>query len=95
MSMKESKMECLKRITTIAFVLEDLSLYLNTHPTDCEAITKYNSLVMELNALKQTYERYYRMISEHSSQSPCPWQWICEPWPWEYEANFRLSEKER
>lgn len=90
-----NRMECLKRITALNFALEDLSLYLNTHPTDREAITRYNAFVMEANALKQHYERYYGMISEHSSQSPCPWAWINEPWPWEYEANFRLNEEGR
>lgn len=95
MAKEMSKMEFLKQITAVNFVLEDLSLYLNTHPMDREALVKYNSCVAQANALRQTYERCYGMISEHSSQSPYPWQWICEPWPWEYEANFKLCGEER
>ena len=94
MPMQASKMKSLKRIAAVNFAMEDLSLYLNTHPMDCEAVGRYNAFVIEANALKQNHERYYGMISEHSSQSPCPWQWINEPWPWEYEANFRLNERQ-
>lgn len=90
-----NKMELLKQITALNFVIEDLSLYLNTHPMDGEALTKYNCCVTQAEALKKEYEKCYGMISEHSSKSPYPWQWICEPWPWEYEANFNLCGEER
>ncbi|KAJ50867.1 spore coat protein JB [Clostridium tetanomorphum] len=95
MSKEIDKMDLLRQICALNFVLEDLSLYLNTHPTDGEALAKYNSCVVSANALKKKYESCFGMLSEHSSQSPCPWQWINEPWPWEYEANFRLCGEER
>jgi spore coat protein JB len=84
-----SKMDLLKQICTLNFMVEDLSLYLDTHPMDQNALTKYNNYVMQCSGLKQSYEKYYGMLSEHD-YSPYPWQWICEPWPWEYEANFKL-----
>lgn len=87
---KMSKEELLKQITVIDFMIEDLHLYLNTHPEDREAIIKYNTFVMQCHALKQQYERFYGMLSEHGSFSPYPWQWMNEPWPWKYEANFKL-----
>lgn len=90
-----SKMELLKQITAVSFMTEDLGLYLNTHPMDREAIAKYNTYLMQSRNLKQNYERQFGMLSEHDSLSPYPWQWINEPWPWEYEANFRLDGEER
>ena len=86
-----NKMELLKQITAANFMIVDLHLYLNTHPTDREALVKYNSYVMQLHQLKQTYERFYGMLSQHGSCSPYPWQWINQPWPWEPEANFKLE----
>lgn len=90
--MKErmSKFELLKEITVVNFMVEDLSLYLNTHPSDREALIKYNAFIKEGTMLKEEYEKCYGMIGEHDSYSPYPWQWIKEPWPWEYEANFKL-----
>ena len=90
-----SKMELLKQIAAAHFMLEDLGLYLNTHPMDREAVGKYNAFVMQHRGLMQNYERQYGMLSEHDSLSPYPWQWINEPWPWEYEANYKLDGEER
>lgn len=84
-----NRMELLKQITAASFVIEDFQLYLDTHPEDKEALMRYNAAVMQCHMLKQTYEKMYGMLSEHTP-SPYPWQWICEPWPWEYEANFKL-----
>lgn len=91
--MKMDKFELLKQITALNFMVEDLSLYLNTHPSDREALIKYNGYVKESLILKQEYEKCFGMIGEHDSYSPYPWQWIKEPWPWEYEANFRLGRE--
>lgn len=90
MSNKPNKCELLKQITALEFCLIDLNLYLNTHPMDYDAIARYNSLVNQLNMVKKTYERYFGMITANNSCSSCPWQWIEEPWPWEYEANFKF-----
>ena len=84
------RMEMLKQITALDFVVVDLNLYLNTHPTDREAITKFNQTVMQVKALKQNYERLYGMLTSQDSCSAYPWQWLSQPWPWQYEANFKL-----
>lgn len=94
MEKEMNKFELLKQIMAIDFVIEDLHLYLNTHPSDKEALARYNSAVMQSQMLRQEYERNFGMLSEHGTPSPYPWQWINEPWPWEYEANFKLSGEE-
>lgn len=95
MKSEMNKIDLLRQITALNFMVEDLGLYLNTHPMDREAVAKYNTYVMQSRALKQNYERMYGMLSEHDSLSSYPWQWINEPWPWEYEANFKLDGEER
>lgn len=95
MYVKPDKFELLKEIAALKLVCIDLHLYLNTHPMDREALAKYNTLVMQTSSLKQNYERMYGMLSADSAASPYPWQWICEPWPWEYEANYRLDKEEK
>lgn len=91
--MKEdmSRMELLKQITIFHFMAEDLHLYLDTHPMDRDALVKHNAIIIQLHALKQNYEKAYGPLSEHGCCSQFPWQWINQPWPWEYEANFKLE----
>ncbi|MGE5627174.1 MAG: spore coat protein CotJB [Solirubrobacterales bacterium] len=85
--------ELLEQITACNFMKEDLALYLNTHPMDREAISKYNSYVMEGRELKKKYEMNFGMLCENDSPSPYPWQWINNPWPWEAEANFEIDKE--
>lgn len=94
MDAKMNKKELLKEITAVDFSLIDLHLYLNTHPTDRNALKTYNSLVTKARMLKQNYERFFGPLS-YGNYSQYPWQWINEPWPWECEANFELCEEER
>lgn len=83
-------MELMKEIMALHMILEDLQLYLNTHPSDREAIAKRNIFTNQYSALKAEYNKSFGMISQDDSFSPYPWQWIDEPWPWEYDANIRL-----
>lgn len=89
------KFELLKQITALDFIAIDLNLYLNTHPMDKKALALFNENMTRTIALKQKYERCYGMLSSAGCFSPYPWQWINEPWPWEYEANFKLSGEVR
>lgn len=86
---KMSKYEMLKQITALSFTLFDLHLYLNTHPMDRAALSMYNSILPQAMMLQNEYEKMYGPLSA-AVCSPLPWQWINEPWPWEYEANNKL-----
>ena len=65
-------------------------LHEQRYGTACNSGT--SALHVALEALKEKYEMHYGMLSEHDSLSPYPWQWICEPWPWESDANFKLEK---
>jgi len=90
-----NKMQLLEQITATEFIKEDLALFLNTHPMDQEVLKKYNYYVMESKKLKEYYEMNFGMLSEHDSLSPYPWKWINNPWPWEYEANFKFQKGDK
>ena len=91
---KMNKMELLKQISAVRFMLTDLGLFLNTHPNDKETVVEYNYYIMQWRGLKENYEMHYGMLTEHDSLSPHPWQWIDEPWPWDYEANFTFEKED-
>jgi spore coat protein JB len=91
----KNKKELLKQISATHFMEIDLALYLNTHPMDKDLLERYNFYVIQCKTLKEKYEMNYGMLSQYSVSSSYPWQWINEPWPWEYEANFKLEREEK
>ena len=91
MDFENNKFEMLKQIAALDFTIIDLHLYLNTHPMDQEVLAQHNSCVMQAKMLKQNYERFFGPLNHTESASMYPWQWISEPWPWEYEANYKLN----
>lgn len=85
--------ELLKIISVLDFYALDLQLYLNTHPTDRDAIQKYNNVVKRAKELREEYERTYGMLTPQNI-SDSPWRWIENPWPWQYKFNFDLEGDE-
>ncbi len=87
--------ELLRQLTAMDFYTVDLGLYLNTHPGDREALSKYNAVANEANALRQEYESRYGPLCSFRSASKYPWQWIENPWPWQTKFNFRLAGEDK
>ena len=68
----------------LGFAIQELALYLDTHRDDREALTQYRA-----------YQQMYRKLSEahamtlnHMSPGKGDdYNWLDDPWPWEYAAN--------
>ena len=69
----------------------DLNLYLNTHPDDRQAQSKFNSVAKEANELRQQYENMYGPLCMRRPNDAHPWQWIENPWPWNSKYSNRLT----
>lgn len=85
--MNEKRRLCLRRIQICDFVLTELGLFLNTHPTCQEAMElfdKYND--MRQNAAEDFVKQFGPLVMSDSYETK-KWCWICGPWPWEREAN--------
>ena len=73
-------------LQTLAFAIQELALYLDTHRNDRQALQIY-----------QTYQKMYHegmmKFSEkcgplnHCTPSEGEYRWLDDPWPWEYCAN--------
>lgn len=87
--------ELLKQLTALDFMAVDLQLYLDTHPNDRGALCKYNAIVAQAAMLRSMFERLYGPLCSFRSNSQYPWQWINNPWPWNYSFNFSLAGEER
>jgi spore coat protein JB len=71
-------------LQTIDFVLVELTLYLDTHPEDLEALKQFNTFSRRSRDLRQTIEaRYGPLLQFGHSYSEYPWAWADPPWPWQ------------
>jgi len=72
----------LKDVMAADFMVEDLELYLDTHPNDSRALYIYMSCVQRARCLRYAYENMYGPLTASASRT-FPWPWIKNPWPWE------------
>ncbi len=84
MEQKPCRADLLNRINIVSFAVDDVKLFLDTHPHCQEALEYFEEYkCLRNNALKE-YAKYYGplTIDTTDSASNC-WNWINEPWPWQ------------
>ncbi len=81
-----NKKELLSEIMSLNFVINDLVLYLDTHPNDRRAIRMHNEYSNKVVKLIDEYQRKYGPLTVNFNQSDNSWDWIDNPWPWERGA---------
>lgn len=72
----------LEQIQAYAFAMTDLGLYLDTHPTDTNALTLYHEYKQKKAKATEEYEAKYQTIQQ-GADTPDKWGWVDDPWPWE------------
>ncbi len=71
-------------IQAVDFVLLELNLYLDTHPTDVSAIQQFNRFAQQRRTMTQNFEAEFGpLLHAGHSYSKQPWEWIEPPWPWQ------------
>ena len=76
----------LTELQTMAFMIQELALYLDTHRDDIEALELYRSYQKMYQDGKKEYEKQCGPLT-HMSHEDGPYRWLDEPWPWEYAKN--------
>ena len=75
------KEEMLQQIRCYEFAINELALYLDTHPEDEKALCLHRKYTREAKDLKDKYQKVYGPLTINY---PCnKWRWLEEPWPWE------------
>ena len=74
------------QLQTLAFAIQELALYLDTHREDAEALELYRSYQEMYMKLRKMYEAEYGPLN-HMHPQEGPYRWLDDPWPWEYCAN--------
>ena len=77
--------QLLTYITQVSFVVSDMLLYLDTHPTDREALAYCEDHIAMRNKALKEYAALYGPLTidtADDASSEC-WEWVNTPWPWE------------
>lgn len=77
------KEQMLHDIGIVDFVLVDLALYLDTHPTDRDAMEYYNHYSRISNQMKKEFSMKHFPITKDLAESNTEWRWGKAPLPWE------------
>jgi spore coat protein JB len=80
----EKQTALLRKLQEVDFVLVELTLYLDTHPDDHDAINQYNQCSLEREGIRSEYEEKYGPLMHFGhSYNRYPGGWSEGPWPWE------------
>lgn len=75
----------LRKISTYAFAMLDLQMFLDTHPNDEKTLMRVEKFKTMLKPLVEEYEREYGPLMKSSDTTN--WSWVNSPWPWEAEED--------
>ena len=76
----------LTELQTMAFILQEMALYLDTHRDDKDALEIYQSFQKMYQQGCEMYEKQCGPLN-HMSVSNGEYRWLDDPWPWEYAKN--------
>ena len=74
-------------LQTIAFAIQELALYLDTHRDDKEAYELYCQFQKMYHEVKDEFEKDCGPLTHHSRVHSSEYKWLNDPWPWEYAKN--------
>ena len=75
----------MNRINQASFAVDEVKLYLDTHPCDIEAIAYFREMSRKRNQALNEYAAAYGPLTIDTAKDSCTerWNWINEPWPWQ------------
>ncbi|HIT33024.1 MAG TPA: spore coat protein CotJB [Candidatus Faecousia intestinigallinarum] len=76
------------RLQILAFALQELTLYMDTHREDTEALELYRHYQSLYHEALMEYNKNCRPVT-HILPAEGSYRWLDDPWPWEYCNNCR------
>ena len=83
---KEKPVTPKTELQTLAFAVQELALYLDTHRDDQEALELYRKYQKLYHDATAAYAKMCGPLS-HKTPTEGGYAWLDDPWPWEYCAN--------
>ena len=71
------------QISEVSFAMDELRLFLDTHPDCTEALRYFDELQrIRRNAIDEFELQYGPLMMYGNTDNSC-WKWACGPWPWQ------------
>ena len=83
---KEKNPTPMNDLQVMAFAIQELALYLDTHREDREALELYRKYQEIYHKSMMEYSKNCGPLN-HATPTEGPYRWLDDPWPWEYCAN--------
>ncbi len=77
------RMRLLNAVNQFGFALSDITLYLDTHPQDQEALDYYRHMNRMYHKASAEFENKFGPLTQFSGQEENIWKWSTQTWPWE------------
>ena len=74
-------------LQALGFAVQELALYLDTHPQDTEALELYRSYQKLLHKAMMAYTEGCGPLNHMTAADDKTYSWLDDPWPWEYAGN--------
>ena len=84
---KELAVTSMTDLQALGFAIQELALYLDTHRNDMEALELYRAYQQMYNKCKEEHSQKCGPMNHHTVTEGEQYQWLDDPWPWEYARN--------
>lgn len=81
----ENREKLLRKVMEYKFYVNDLTLYLDTHPNDKKALALHNDYVEKLEEVTKEFEKMYGPLTVEIVMES--WEWAQNLWPWQRGFN--------
>ena len=80
------RQKLLWRVSMAGFAIDDVKLFLDTHPCDRAALEFYEKFRDTKKQLEKEYTAQFETLRADAVPVSDRWTWVDNPWPWEWEA---------
>ncbi len=84
---RNEQMALFDEISQLSFALDEIRLFLDTHPDNADALELYGKYGSKRREAVETYTNKYGPIDSYNVNTMNGWSWIDEPMPWKMEGN--------
>ena len=77
----------MSELQTLAFAVQELALYLDTHRDDQQALEVYRRYQQMYDHCLSQYRKAHGPLSHQDPADTPDYAWLDDPWPWEYGHN--------
>ena len=77
----------LGELMALGFVVDEMRLYMDTHPNDAEAFASLKDMIAMAREAHKRYVKKYGPVSFDDVALSDTYTWIDNPWPWNYPSK--------